>query len=158
MGRIRMTQTIDGCMDGIHPKKFTKDQEYEIDNNEINQKLADIFINCSAAVSVRARKPIEVPEKAVIKEAPETKFEMSASEMRKAAEKSDAKETTPDPEDSGDSKPEAKNTRVFQLSDELEASWKDIIKIANKLGIDVKKAQSGLMDTEAEAIRVAFKK
>jgi len=158
MGRIRMTQTIDGCMDGIHPKKFTKDQEYEIDNNEINQKLADIFINCSAAVSVRARRPMEAPEKAVIKEVPSTKSELSVSEMSKITEKSDVKEIISDLKDSDDGKPEAKNTRVFQLSDELGISWKDIVKIADELDINVKRAQSGLTDTEAEAIRAAFKK
>lgn len=153
MGRIRMTQTIPGCMDGIHPKKFMKDREYEIDNNEINLTLAGIFLDCGAAVKVRSRQLIlEAPEKAVIDKVPETKPEKSASEMMKMDEKPEETDVEPI------IKAETKSVRVFQLSDELGISWKEIVKIANKLGIDIKKAQSGLTDSEVEKIKVAFKK
>jgi len=155
MGRIRMTQTIPGCMDGIHPKKFVKDQEYEIDNNEINLTLAGIFLNCGAAVKVRSRQPIlEAPEKAVIDKVPKTKPEKSASEMMKMDEKPEEIEADVE----SIIKAETKSVRVFQLSDELGISWKEIVKIANRLGIDIKKAQSGLTDSEVEKIKVAFKK
>jgi len=155
MGRIRMAQTIPGCMDGIHPKKFIKDQEYEIDDNEINSRLAKIFLNCGAAVSVRARKPIGVPEKAVIEEAPEIKPQMSASEMRKIGKKT---EIESDKEPETDKEPESKDTRVYQLSDELGISWKKIVRIAKELGFNVKTAQAGLTNSEVEKIKAAYKK
>ena len=160
MPKIRMTQTIAGCSDGIHPRQFIKNQEYEIDNNEISQKLALIFIGCGAAIKIKTRKPIlEAPEKAVVDKAPEIKPVMSASEMRKMNPEEpevEGKEEIPDEDEIN--KPESKDTRVYQLSDELGVSWKEIVKIADKLKINVTKAQSGLTNTEVEEIKMAFKK
>ena len=154
-----MTQTIAGCSDGIHPKQFIKSQEYEIDNTEISQKLASIFIGCGAAIKIKTRKPIlEAPEKAVVDKAPEIKPEMSASEMMKKNEDSDESEDSDEDETEVAAESESKSTRVFQLSDELGTSWKEIVKVAKELGINVKVAQAGLTDTEVEKIKMAFKK
>lgn len=145
-----MIQTIAGCMDGIHPKQFVNGIIYQIDGNQINQRLADIFVNCNAAVIIRERKPIlESPEQAVIKEAPEKKAQLSVSKTMKAVSKTKKIVET---------KSDDKNMRVFHLADKLEVPFQKIIELANKLGIPVKAAQSGLTEKESTLIEAEFKK
>jgi len=176
MAKILMMQTIPGCMDGIHAKKFIKGQEYLVDGVQINQRLADMFIGCKAAKIVRERKSIaNAPEQAVMEAAPENKEEkiepekaqMSVSEAKKLASDSedeeDEKELDDPPEDKDepeaeakDVNPDAKDTRVYQLADELKTNWKDVIIAANKLGIEVKAAQAGLTANEVQRIKERF--
>ncbi len=169
MAKIRMTQTIAGCMDGIHPKKYIAEEVYTIDGDEINQRLANMFLGCNAAELIRERKPVlESPEKAVIEEAPEKKIELSVSEALKKASKSEVEQEETNKKideeeiDEEETKKETgsipKAMRVFQLADKLKTPYKKIIKLANKLGIDVKVAQSGLTEEESNLIEVEFKK
>ncbi len=145
MAKIKMTQTIAGCMDGIHPKKYVAEEIYAIDGTEINQRLADMFLGCGAAVIIRERKPIlESPEKAVVEEAPEAKLQ--SPELKPEI---DLKEET---------KHEPKTIRVFQLADKLGVSYKKILYVANDLGIEVKVAQSGLTEAECKRIESSLDK
>ena len=153
MARIKMTQTIAGCMDGIVAKKYIKDTEYAIDGNEINQRLADMFLNANAAVIIRERKPVlEAPEKAVIEEAPQKKVMSVSESMKKARAK---KEDQPDKKETESA---IKTTRVFHLANELKVSYKELVKLANKLGIKAKAAQSGLSENDVKKIKANFVK
>ena len=178
MAKIIMVQTIPGCMNGITAKKYIKGQEYQIDGVQINQRLADMFIGCKAAKIVRERKSIaRAPEQAVIEAAPENKEEkiepekaqMSVSEAKRLASDSEPEDEKEDEnkleetKDADGSKPEgdninpdAKDTRVYQLADELKVNWQDVIKAANKLGIEVKAAQAGLTAIEVQRIKERF--
>ncbi len=155
MAKILMAQTIAGCMDGIHPKKFIAGETYVIDDIEINQRLADMFLNCDAATIIRERKPaLEPSEKAVIKEAPEKKkAQLSVSEITKAAstKKDKTKKVI-------ETKSDDQTMRVFHLADKLDIHYQKIIEIANKLNIPVKAAQSGLTKKESTLIEAEFKK
>ena len=159
MAKILMAQTIAGCMDGIHPKKFISGGIYAIDDVEINQRLADMFLKCNAATIIRERKPVLEPsEKAVIEEAPKKKKQLSVSEAMKVV--SDTKEDKIK-EDKPKKQADIKSNitmRVFNLADKLKVSWQKIIESANKLDIPVKAAQSGLTEKESALIESEFKK
>jgi hypothetical protein len=134
-----MIQTIAGCMDGIHPRKFEIGKEYKIDDVEINQSLVDIFVQCGAGEIVSERKMIpEAPEKVVIESAPE----------KKGPSGSQLSVTEPKP----------KIMRVFGLATKLKTDPKNILKIANELGINVRAAQAGLTADEVKRIEEKFNK
>lgn len=166
MAKIRMTQTIAGCMDGIHAKKYIAGEEYIIDGDQINQRLANTFLSCNAAELIRERKPLSPPEQTVIEEAPEKKV-LSVSEAKtKAAGGSETeKDEDQEPEkpsntvvkESEVTKPD-KIMRVFQLADVLDVSYKKVLELANDLGIKVKAAQSGLTEEESKKIKNHFEK
>lgn len=52
---------------------------------------------------------------------------------------------------------EKKNTRVFQLADELNVDSKRIIKVAGDCGVSVTAPASGLTDEEVEKIKIKMK-
>ena len=52
---------------------------------------------------------------------------------------------------------EPKNTRVYEVANALKIPWKEVIEIAQKLGIEVRVAQAGLTDSEVEKIKSARK-
>jgi len=128
-----MKQSKPGSMDGMTINLYKKGIEYEIDDNEINQSLADAFIEARWAVLVRTRI-VPVPS--------EPKEEVVPSET-----KEEKKE-----------KAEPKNTRVYEVAGELDVAWQDIVALAKALDIDVSKAQSGLTDTEVKKIKEGFAK
>lgn len=131
MAKILMKQTRPGSMDGLTINLYKEGQEYEIDDQCINQVLADSFIEARWAVFARTR---------VVPLAPREIPEVKPAETKK--EEEEAKEP--------------KRTRVYELATELDKPWKDVIKIALSLDIDVDKAQSGLTDTQVNKIKEGF--
>ncbi len=181
MPRIKMKVSTPGSEDGSTINLYSKGQEYDVPH-----ELALTFItHMHVADQVFVRKDPEPTEKAVIEVAPEIKdhpepaklteeeVEAKSGESLEENKKTDDYET----DDSEDLKPpewpegtervneadveakhEAKTTRVFQLADELNAHYKEILKIAKKLGISVKVAQGGLTESEVAQIKTKFKK
>jgi len=159
MAKILMSQTMPGSMDGITTNLYIKGQKYEVDEDQISQKLADIFVNAKWATVVRERT-VAPAETAVVQKAPEIK-----AEPEEAPEKLETKTELETEEESAQAfsdQPEAphelKTTRVFELAQELEIPYKEVIKLAADLDIYVKVAQSGLSDSEVKRIRESFEK
>jgi len=150
MPKIIMRQTKPGSMDGITINLYVKDREYKIDDSEINQVLADAFIDARWAKIVRERDVppanLTPPETAVIVNAPETKNHPVPELLTEEETESIHPEV----------KPEAKSTRVFELAKDLKTNYGKIIKVANRLEIMVTAAQSGLTDSEVKKIKEAF--
>ena len=142
MAKILMKQSKPGSMDGMTINLYKKGIEYEIDDNEINQSLADAFIEARWAVLVRTRI-VPVPS--------EPKEEVVPSEPKEEVVPSETKEEKKE-------KAEPKNTRVYEVAGELDVAWQDIVALAKALDIDVSKAQSGLTDTEVKKIKEGFAK
>jgi hypothetical protein len=143
MAKILMKQTKPGSMDGVTTNLYTKGHEYKIDNNEINQTLANAFVEARWAKIIRERSaPVEVITP------PETAVEVSAPEIKESEPKVESFKE--------DVKPEIKSTRVFELARELKTPWNNVCKVANKLGIKVKTAQSGLTKSEVKRIKKSY--
>ncbi len=158
MPRIKMKKSTPGSNDGITTMLFEKDQEYDV-----HHELALAFItHMGVATQVRTRQP-EPEETAVEMSAPETKEhpepatlteEEVEAESNESFEESDSENEADEPE--VDLEP--KSTRVYALAKELGCGWEVVIEIANKLGIEVKAAASGLTDSQVEKIKADFEK
>ena len=138
MPKILMKQTKPGSIDGMTINLYHAGQEYEIDDNEISQSLANAFIGAQWATLIRERINVPAPSATmVVTEAPEIK-----------------KEEIVDEEEIIVAAPKTK--RVFELARELEKPWKEIVLMADSLDIDANKAQSGLTETEVKRIKEEF--
>ena len=148
MPRIKMLRSTPGSEDGLSTNLYLKDHEYDVPH-----ELALAFItHMGVAVQVRVRVANPEPsEKAVIEKVPEIKVEpvkpvvLVTEEEEVIKEKESVKEFEP------------KNTRVYEVANELKIPWKEVIEIAQKLGIEVRVAQAGLTDSEVEKIKSAGK-
>jgi len=136
MAKILMKQTKPGSMDGITINLYHAGKEYEIGDNEISQSLADTFVNAHWATMVRLR--VAPSEMAVVDVVPEVK------------------NITVDKEEKESLIVEAKNTRVYELAGLLKKNWKEISELAEKLGIEANKPQSGLTNSDVEKIKKGF--
>ena len=157
MQTILMKITIAGSMDGFSTNLYKAGQKYPVDNNHINQGLADSFVNANFATYIRERMVVEPEERAVEVSAPEIKVakDTGPKETKTEIEKEEisAQTFSDEPEIQ-----EPKNTRVFALAKELKVGWEKIIKVANELDINVRAAQAGLTDSQVQEIKKAFEK
>jgi len=160
MAKIIMVQSMAGCIDGIHQRKYQAGQEYEIDGVQMNQKLANIFLKCGAAKMAdivppnppnppKPNEPIDPPEKAVVENPPEMKEEDPVDDENAGDEQEPEEEKK-------ESEPEAKIMRVFELANELKVPYKRVVKVAKTLKINVEFAQAGLTQSEADKIKAEF--
>jgi len=145
MSKIIMRRTMPGSMDGITINLYMKDREYEIDDQQITQSLANAFVDARWAKLIRTRSPLP-SETAVIEVAPEIKDHPEPAILTEDEAEIEEKVSVEEP----------KNTRVFALAKELNTNWAEIKKVANQLGIDVQVAQSGLTDSEVKLIKENF--
>ncbi len=156
MAKIKMLKTLAGSMNGINHKKYTIDEEYEIDGFQINQRLADIFLKGNLAKIVDEVEILQPSERTVIKKAPETKVEELVEDS--------TDDTIEDILDSNEDKEETtddsnqKVMRVYNLANELKTPVKKIINIAKKLKINANAAQSGLTQYQVDKIKAEFNK
>ena len=150
MAKILMHITVPGSMDGITANLYEKGKEYNIDDQQINQKLADIFLKAGWAELLRERTIPAPSERAVEVSAPEIKDHPKPAVL--------TEEETERKESFEEGKTEVKSTRVYELAGELGIPWAKIVKMAGKLGINVKVAQAGLTESEVKKIKANFKK
>ena len=155
--------TTSGSNDGITQMLFLKDQEYDV-----SHELALAFItHMGVADQVFVRQDPAPTEKAVIEVAPEIKDHPEPAKLTEeeveatsgeSLEENSKEEIKSKEETEVTSEHEPKTTRVFQLADELNAHYKEILKIAKRLNISVKVAQGGLTESEVAQIKDDFKK
>ena len=143
MPKILMKQSKPGSIDGMTTNLYKAGCEYEIDGNEINQSLATTFINEHWATMVRERVMPAPAETAYHEMAPEIKAPVEEVEEEVEEEKEIVV-------------PEAKIVRVYELAKEMKKPWQEIVKLADKLGLDASKAQSGLTESDIKAIKKAI--
>ena len=144
MPRVKMIASTPGSEDGVTINLYSAGQEYDLPDH-----LSYAFVNhMKTAKYCRVRKPAEIKptETAVIETAPEIK---DISEVILTKEEAKTKETF-------EEKSEPKIMRVFNLAKILKVPWKDVIKTAKELNIDVKVAQSGLTEKEVKIIKDFF--
>ena len=150
MPKILMKFSTPGSVDGFTTRLYLKDQEYDLPEG-----LAKTFaVDMRVGNYVRVRKepdPVLVPtETAVEEKVPEIKIEpKKVIEVIEKKKEVETKEPI--------SEVESKNTRVYELANELKVPWKEVIEIAQKLDINVRVAQAGLTDSEVEKIKSARK-
>lgn len=146
MPRVKMIASTPGSEDGVTINLYSAGQEYDLPDH-----LSYAFVNhMKTAKYCRVRKPIvqeeiKPTETAVMEVAPEIK-DISEVILTKEVE---TKETF-------EEKSEPKIMRVFNLAKILKVPWKDVIKTAKELNIDVKVAQSGLTEKEVKIIKDFF--
>lgn len=142
MPKIKMLQTTQGALDGIHIKLFSKGIPYNIPD-QITQSLADLFLDMGVAKVARERKPIE-PDN--------TSKDLNPTETKD--DDLELEDQDDEIDDEIDDEPKkVVIMRVYQLADELDFSSKEIIELANDLGIHAPAAQSGLSEEEVTKIK-----
>ena len=145
MAAIKMRVTVPGSMDGLTSKKFVADKIYEINDIDMNQRLAKMILKSNLAVRV-------VPDPSESLTPPEP-----LGGVLEAPEKKDDEDLDIDLDDESDETEDADSgetvLRVYQLADELGKGSKDIIEIAKTLDIQVTAPSSGLTATQVDKIR-----
>ena len=151
MPKVKMLAPTPGSEDGVSINLYQAGQEYDLPEG-----LAKSFVEHMRVASyVRSRKAppateVAPSETAVEEVAPEVKEEPEPEEIE-----DDEGDEGDEDEDVG---PESKSTRVYALAKELGTGWETVIKIANKLEIDVRTAAAGLTDSQVEKIKADYEK
>jgi hypothetical protein len=149
--KIKMAKTTPGAVAGIYIRKFESGMVYSIPD-QIDQRLADLFLKMGVAKVARERSiyetpitpMVEAPERAVVAP-PEIKVKPEIAKAEKP--KIESVKIEPEPTK------EKVVMRVYQLADELKLTSKDVIKLANDLGIHAPAPQSGLSEREVQEIK-----
>jgi len=157
MIKIKMLITTPGALDGIHIKNFEKGLLYSIPD-QISVYLKDLFLKMGVAEEVNITRQRGLTPS-------ETK-PSNPSETKKSLEEENQKILDDFDKEDDEKEKEEKNIeeparvivmRVFNLTDEIDKTSKEIIAIAHDLGINVSAPQSGLTQDEVDRIKNSIK-